>query len=254
MYSKVTHNIVEEHFHHPQLAAAAAGGNIKQSGAHPNMPLPKAPMASPIDQSLNFNSPLPYYVMTEPTMLFRMDSRTLWSKYMWGLLNYGIALNAGLGDVENIKLRLAKYAADLGDMISPYYGITAGNEFTVRLTDIINNGAAIVQAVKAGQPIDQLVASWQIPVNDLCKFLHELNPNNWPQALLNDTFTALTTFWVHSIQARARNDVIADNLAVDQLSKLVITGVVNSSPTHKATSLADIFSRGIIAQFPGLFS
>ena len=252
MYSRVSHNIVEEHFAHPSMAhSMPAPHHPSMAPRHPHNP---SAMMGTVDGSLTFDSPLPYYVLTEPTMLFRMDSRTLWSKYAWGLLNYGIALNAGLSDAADVQARMTGYANDLGDFITPYYGLSAGKEFAQRLADIAAIGIQIVQAVKAAQPVDALQASWQDPINSLAMFLNTLNPNNWPMSLLNDMLTNLVTFWADEIQARARGDSASVAAAINHISRLVITGITNSSPTHKASSLADVFSRGVIAQFPALFA
>jgi len=248
MYSKITHNIVEEHFAHnphqgPQHHAKQT--NIFGSGGLATLQQ---------DGSLRFSDPLPYYVLTEGTMLFRMDSRTLWSKYAWGLLNYSIALNSGLSDTPDVLNRLHNSAIALGDFITAYYGITAGTSFGVKLIDIADTGTDVVKAVKNNQPLDAMQARWQTQIQDISVFLNSLNPNNWPTSLFVDMFTNLVTFWTQSIQARAAGNHVSTDLAISNISKLVITGVTNSSPTHKASSLADVFSRGIIAQFPELFA
>jgi hypothetical protein len=240
MYSRVQHNITEEHFAHPDHARAAMANPHDALGA--------------ADGSLRYDSPLPYFVLTEATMLFRMDSRTLWSKYAWGLLNYGIALMNNLSDASQVQARMTQYASDLGDFIAPYYGLTASGELTRLLTDIAAIGISMIQAVKAGQPVDVLMASTQAPIEALSRYLNSINPNNWPQPLLNDMLTNLITFWSYEIQGRARGDALAVSSAISNISKLVITGITNSSPTHKASSLADVFSRGVIAQFPTIFS
>jgi hypothetical protein len=247
MYSKITHNVVEEHFAHPSPNPHnphAGQTHVGGTGMLSTLP----------DGSLRFNDPLPYYVLSEATMLFRMDSRTLWSKYAWGLLNYSIALNTKLPDVGDVLNRLISYATNLGDFISPYYGITAGTSFGQKLTAIANTGTQVSQAILANAPLTTLQAQWQAQIQDLTLFLNTLNPNNWPQSLLTDMFTNMVTFWSQSMAARAAGDSAATDLAISNLSKLVITGVTNSSPTHKASSLADVFSRGMIAQFPELFA
>lgn len=231
MYKTVTHNIVEEHYGHPQQALEFVGYGAVQ----------------PMD-------PLPMYAMTEGTMVFRMDSRSLWAKYAWGLLNYGISMNAGLPVMEQVEARMFKNARALGDFITPYYGITAGNRLSDLLSNIGQVGIDLVKATKEGEDIAKLNAMWTDLIATLAGFMVELNPSYWPDILITEYFTNLVGFWVAEIQARASNDAAADEAAIDSLNKLVVMGIANSVPTHKASSLADIFSRGIIAQFPSLFA
>ena len=222
MYKTVTHNVVEEHYDHPSMSQE--------------------------------NALLPMYVMNEDTMMFRMDSRSLWAKYAWGLLNYGISMTADLPVKEQVEARMFKNARALGDFITPYYGISAGSRFSDILSAIGQTGIDAVKATLENETLDKLNAMWTDQIDILAKFLVELNPGNWPETLTTDYFGNIVGFWVDEIQARANKDSVADENAIDNLNKTVVVGVRNSVPTHKSSSWADIFSRGIIAQFPTLFA
>ena len=67
MYKVISHNIKEEHFEHPAT-------------------LPRDML--PTTMQIPTDGELPQYVMTETTMLFRMDARTAWMKWVFGLMNY----------------------------------------------------------------------------------------------------------------------------------------------------------------------
>lgn len=228
MYKTVTHNIVEEHYAHPTMMSEGGGYGMME--------------------------PLPQYAMTEATMMFRMDARSIWAKYAWGLLNYGISMNAGLPVMEQVEARMFKNARALGDFITPYYGITAGNRLSDLLSSIGQVGIDVVKAVKEGESLDKLKAMWGDLIATLAAFLVELNPTNWPEVLITEYFSNMVGYWIDEIVARKANDKIGDEEAIEALNKLVVLGIRNSVPTHKASSLADIFSRGVIAQFPSMFA
>lgn len=225
MYKKITHEIVEEHFHkHPTMA----------------------------DGEVQPGQSLPYSVMNEATLVFRMDSRTLWAKYAWNLLNYSISMNSGLPGTSQVESRLMRTAAALGDFIVPYYGITAGNDLKKVLSEIAKVGTELVDAVKDKRSTDQFQDIWSKLVSELATFLHELNPTQWPLLLVEEQFTMLTKAWTKAIISRYDEEWIENTDAIETLDKLVVTGI----PDHVNqgyNSIADVFSRGIIAQYPSLF-
>ena len=65
--------------------------------------------------------------------------------------------------------------------------------------------------------------------------------------------TDVVKTWVDLLKARAMMDIVADEIAIDHLDKIVITGLPDHI-RHGFSSLADIFSGGIIAQFPQMFA
>lgn len=221
MYKTVTHNIVEEHYANPEMTSSSG---------------------------------LPMYTMNEDTMMFRMDSRSLWAKFAWGLLNYGISMSANLPEKERVEARVSKNAQALGDFITPYYGMSAGVRLSGLLSAIGQVGIDVVKATKEGEKLEKLKLMWVDQIDSLAKFLVDLNPGNWPETLTKDYFSNLVTFWVDEITARAAKNGIADEIAIDNINKLIVLGVRNSVPTHKTSSWSDIFSRGIVAQYPTLFS
>ena len=253
MYKKITHNIVEEHFDHP-IAAVIKNSAYRNSSVKSGMnEYDSDEYGTTIpDESLGLHDPLPWNVYNDRTMLFRMDSRTAWMKWAFALLNYSISLNGNLPGTDAVKARLNKNAIALGDFLVPYYGLTAGQLLATRLIAINDIGMHYVNALKNGEPTDDIVKSWEPLVADIAKLFNELNPNNWPESLISDMFSDLVKGWQAQLTARAIGDIVGDELSIDYMNKLVITGV---SDHQKAgfSSIADTFSRGIIAQFPGQF-
>jgi hypothetical protein len=228
MYKKITHEIVEEHFHQrPTL------GELAPMEVLPGQDLPIA-------------------VMNEATLVFRMDSRSLWAKFAWSLLNYSISMNAGLPGTPQVESRLLKTASALGNFIVPYYGITAGNELGDKLAAIAKVGTQVVDAVKDQRGLDKFEYIWAELIEDLAEYLNELNPSQWPELLLKEMLTNMVNTWVKAIIARYNEEWNDNDEALDNLDKLVVTGIANHVNVGYS-SIADIFSRGIIAQYPNLF-
>lgn len=228
MYSKITHEIVEEYFD--------AIGN--------------KPMLMPTE--IQPGQELPLAVMNESTLVFRMDSRSLWAKYAWSLLNYSISMNAELPGTAQVESRLLRVASALGDFITPYYGITAGQTLGDKLAAIAKVGTQFVSAVKDNRDLSEFQNIWNSLIEDLAEFMHSLNPTQWPKVLLVEMFTNMVTTWARAIQARHKQDWNENEEAIDDLNTLVVTGIANHI-NKGYSSIADVFSRGIIAQYPSLF-
>jgi hypothetical protein len=236
MYKKINHHIVEEHFDHP----AVLPPHIKEKLADLGL------------VGLGPTDELPYAVMNESTLVFRMDSRSAWAKYAWSLLNYSISMNAQLPGTAQVETRLLRAATALGDFIIPYYGITAGNALGDKLAAIAKVGAEVVDAVRDERSLDEFQTIWADLIEDLAVFLNELNPSNWPKVLITELFTNLVTTWSDAIRARYNEEWDDNEMALDNLNKLVVTGIADHA-NMGFSSIADVFSRGIIAQYPSLF-
>ena len=230
MYKKITHDIIEEHYDHPM----ALSDNIKPT----------------LIQSSTLNSPLPPAVMTEQTMTFRMDSRTLWTRYALGMVNYSVSDMGNLSSTNNIKNSMARNAAGVGTFFTPYYGYTTGSKIGDYLNALCINGTKVVSVIKSGKTdIAVYLDIWDKQCRSLAEYFNKINPNNYPTDLLAEMFVNLTKFWADDFIARYNEDFAADAVALDNILKVGVTGV----PDHARagySSIADILSRGIIAQFP----
>jgi hypothetical protein len=233
MYKKISHNIVEEHFEHPTI-------------------LPAGMRDKPASISLETNglAPLPSIVINERTLIFRMDSRTLWTRYALGMINFSVSDFGNMPSTPAVEKNLSRNAAAVGDYFIPYYGITAGTRIGVLLGVLLVTGTRVVETIKNKKTdISVYVDIWRRQVNDLAEYLNELNPNHYPRVLLVEMLVNLTGFWAEDFQARFNNDFATDAIALDNILKVAVSGIPNH--TNKGySSLADILSRGIISQFP----
>ena len=208
--------------------------------------------SSPVPRVSLSSTELPIVVINEKSMIFRMDSRTLWTKYALGLVNYAVSSVANLSTTPSVEERLTKSASMLGDYFIPYYGIRAGSEISRLLTAIFENGVDVVEAIKKKEDIVPLQIKWSEQTKELAELFNKLNPGQYPVSLIQEMLEALTKLWTDNIKARFTNNIILNAESIDGINKLVITGIANH--VNKGyQSLADVLSRGVIAQYPLLF-
>lgn len=236
MYKKISHNIVEEHFDHPAV-------------------LPAGMIDKPVSMAMTPDglAPLPSVVLNERTLIFRMDSRTLWTRYALGMINFSVSDFGNMPSTPNVEKNLSRNAAAVGDFFIPYYGITAGTKIGNLLSILLLNGTRVVETIKNKQTdIAVYKGIWSRQIDDLATYLNELNPGQYPKVLLVEMFTNLTNFWTEDFIARSTDDFAADAVALDNILKVAVSGIPNHA-NKGYSSLADILSRGIVAQFPLLF-
>jgi hypothetical protein len=194
--------------------------------------------------------PLPPQVINERTLIFRMDSRTLWTRYALGMINFSVSDFGNLPSTNNVQNNLSRNAAAVGSYFIPYYGITAGTKISGLLDVLLKNGVKVVDAIKNNTTDTQVYTNiWAQETRSLAQYLNELNPSQYPTDLINEMLTNLTKFWVADFEARYAEDFAADAVALDNILKVAVSGI----PDHANkgySSIADILSRGIIAQFP----
>jgi hypothetical protein len=235
MYKTITHKTTEEHYIDGKLV----------------MPMPM-PMPEPEPMPM-ISEALPTVVINEQTMLFRMDNRTLWTRYSLGMINFSVASFGRLASAEVVAGNLKKSAAACGEYFTPYYGLTATRKISSLFSVIAINGERIVDSLQAGRDIAAFETIWDKQIDELAKYLNELNPQYWPKDTLVDMFINLTGFWVDDFRARLAKDFVADSIALDNILKVAVSGIPNHTKKGFA-SIADLISKGIILQSPLAFT
>lgn len=238
MYKKIVHNIVEEHYHHPEILPKQIKSGIGLDVVPPGSVSP------------GVLPPLPNVVINERTLIFRMDSRTLWTRYALGMVNYSVSEFGGLASTDKVEANLARNGAAVGNFFIPYYGITAGTKIGTLLAVICKNGTKVVQAIKKGsKDLSIFKEIWSKECRSLAEYFNELNPTQYPTDLITEMLINLTGFWTEDFIARKNEEFADDQIALDNILKVAVIGI----PDHANkgySSLADILSRGIISQFP----
>ena len=191
---------------------------------------------------------LPTVVINEKTMNFRMDNRTLWTRYSLGMINFSVALYSNM-DFQNVSENLKRAAVACGNYFTPYYGINAARKVGSLLSVIAFNGERVAEAVRNNKDITAYETIWDKQIDELATYLNELNPEHWPKDTLAEMFINLTALWVDDFKARIAKDFVADSVALDNIVKVAVSGIPNHVQKGY-TSIADAISRGIIAQSP----
>ena len=186
-------------------------------------------------------------VLSEKSTLFRMDSRTLWSRFGWSPLNYSIALNNNIEGLLEVENRAYKHATRIGNFVVPYYGAEVGKTLGDALIEFARIAINVMIDLKEGIPLDGTKTKWDQSIENIATFLSTINPEYWPKEPVKSYFDALANFWIDSINARQAKDFAADSAAMDGIEKLVTLG------SSDLVSLADVFSTGVIAQHPEKF-
>lgn len=213
------------------------------------MPTPAPEPMPELKSKIYGLDPLPTVVINEKTMVFRMDSRTLWTRYALGMINYSVSSFGNLGSTPSVEKNLAKSASAIGDFFIPYYGIKAGTKIGSLLVVIANNGTKVVEAIKAKKDTIPYNVIWSKQVDEMASYLNELNPSQYPIDLLTDQLSSLVKLWEEDFVARYEGNFINDSIALDAILKVAVSGIPNH--VNKGySSIADILSRGIIAQYP----
>jgi hypothetical protein len=165
------------------------------------------------------------------------------------MINYSVSSFGNLTSTPSVEKNLAKSAAVIGDFFIPYYGIKAGNKIGSLLIVISNNGTKVVEAIKNKRDIVAYEVIWGKQIDELASYLNELNPSQYPVDLLTEQFSTLVNLWSQDFKARYDEDFITDSIALDSILKIAVSGIPNHI-NKGYSSIADILSRGIIAQYP----
>lgn len=221
MYKKITHNIVEEHYSHPMA------GEIK------NM-VEGAQVAPGID--------------TEPAFKIRMEAKQYLSDFAWRLRSYIINALDGGAELTVIEEYLNKTLAEIGKIISVFYGAEASAKAAQHLTGIMTGVFEAAKAAKANQPLVISKAKVTTHIAELAKLLGSANPMAWPETAVAELLTRAANAIVAQIEARQKRDWAADQAAADLANEILVTGRVGSP------SFADVFARGLTRKMTQKFS
>lgn len=169
--------------------------------------------------------------------------RSLWEQHMewtYATIAAFAANSKGLNDTLN---RLLQDQVDIGNAIKPYYGEAAGQQLTSLLKTHILDFVPILKAAKAGdqralKPAETAVYANAKQIGD---FLAKANPKNWPQSTMEQMMKT------HIDQTLAYGTAQLQGNYADSIK------VYGQAENHMLM-MADVLSKGIIAQFPGRFA
>lgn len=224
MYKKITHQITEEHFDHPMAM------NVKAA------------------LDCGVTPPPPMAMDSASTMKLKSDARKYFGDYLWRVRSFIVSYIDGPGeDLATIESQLLKDIENISSLVKPHYGAAAATKFDLLLKDISLALVDVVKAVKAGADTTALQAKCVALIDELAQFLSKANPQFWPASAVNSILDQAAAAWVAQARARVKKDWPADIAASDLAHSVILAGQ-GSTP-----GFADIFSSGIIGQFPDHF-
>ena len=172
----------------------------------------------------------------------RNKMRKLWADHIVWTRQFIVSAIAELPDTDTAAGRLLSNQDHIGNAIKPYYGNAAGDQLSTLLRDHILIAADLVGAAKAGDSkgVEDASARWDANAQEIADFLNAANPANWPRREMRSMMAGHLEWTLAEASARLNGDWSADIAAYDRIHRDIL-------------HMADMLSRGIIAQFPGRF-
>lgn len=226
MYKKITHNIVEEHFDHPVAVEMRSKMNY--------MPQKNSRLTMMNDQAM---------------LQIKLDSRTLFGNFANSVRSLIVSIMDNGLDQKVITDQLFNDIYMLGKVVGNFYGEDAEKQFDDCLKAISLTLADLVSAVKFGKSTTDLKSKLETQIMELAKLLDSANPEFWPEATVISIISKVAEQWLIQAAAREKKDFAADLESSKLVNAIMVTGSPNGVP-----SFADIFSNGVIQQFPRQFT
>jgi hypothetical protein len=216
MYKKITHNIVEEHYDHP--LAMEIKSTMEQTRTGPGI---KPTASSAAEQ-------------------FRTQATAAWTTLGWRLRNLIESVWHDGGDVGTINDQISKDIKNISNGLNPYFTSGILGNFEIGLETLVTDLANEIKAIKSGKDTRDLELRTTAAIANLAEYLESINPKYWPKAAVVDIFTNLKNLYLDQVKFKLKKDWPSD---IESLDKAI----------SALTRFADIFSSGIIKEFPGKF-
>jgi hypothetical protein len=171
---------------------------------------------------------------------FRTQATAMWTTLGWRLRNLIESIWHDGGDVGAINDQLSKDIKNIRNGLAPYFSDGSLGNFEIGLQTLVTDLANEIKAGKSGKDIRDLESKTTTAIANLAEYLESVNPKYWPKAAVVDIFTNLKNLYLDQVKFKLKRDWPAD---IDALNKAI----------SALTRFADIFSSGIIKEFPGKF-
>ncbi len=172
----------------------------------------------------------------------KWEYRRLWIDHIMWSRNYIITLFQNSPDLKQATQRIIRNVQEIGNSISPYYGKAASNQFTKLLAVHLNIAVKLLDSLKKGEStnIQKYETEWHKNADEIIRFLGNLNPA-WKRKELKGEFYMHLKMMSDIAYARKEKKWEEEIRLMDKSMDHII-------------HLADIFSQGIIQQFPERFN
>ena len=220
MYKKITHNIVEEHYDHPLAMEMKSTIEMTRTGPGIKSTVGLAGLSTGEQ--------------------FRTQATAMWTTLGWRLRNLIESIWHDGGEVGAINDQLSKDIKNIRNGVAPYFSDGSLGNFEIGLQTLVTDLTNEIKAGKSGKDIRDLESKTTTAIANLAEYLESVNPKYWPKAAVVDIFTNLKNLYLDQVKFKLKRDWPAD---IDALNKAI----------SALTRFADIFSSGIIKEFPGKF-
>ena len=171
---------------------------------------------------------------------FRTQANSAWTTLGWRLRNLVESVWHDGGDIGAIGDQISKDIKNIRNGLTPFLSSGSLGNFEIGLETLVTDLANEIKAVKSGKDIRDLESKTTTAIANLAEYLESVNPKYWPKAAVVDIFTSLKNLYLDQVKFKLKRDWPAD---IDALNKSI--AVLNQ--------FADIFSSGIIKEFPNKF-
>jgi len=231
MYKKITHNIVEEHYDHPNMAAAAIQcGNTMVRGQNIS-----AGAFSNVEYSPS-------------AVTLRMMSKDYFSNYLTYLRNYIVnKISGDAAATADAKKLIDQHQVKLLPLVNPFFAVAdsqkIGTEFSALTTRLIT----VIDSLVENKDVSTAQTELRNQINALADTMHSLAPIQWPKESMVDLLTAFTRAIVDQTQARMGKNWPMDSESLRRASDYLISGIFPN------LGLSEVLSQGIISLRPARF-
>jgi len=228
MYSKITHNIVEEHFGHPMA------GDLKKT-VDKKLNLKTTPGTKTKSKGFYLINDNECYGLDQ----FEKHSINAWSTLANRISSVITSISSGSSDVADTTTQLIGDIGTIAKLIAPIATDAQVTQFTNLLTTVGTSLLAVVTATIDKKDTATSAQALKDSIAALATFLHSLNPA-WPVDAVTSILTKVTGYYVAQAQYRSSRNWVDSLKSADAAYKILAVSQEDGSP-----SFADIFAMGI---------
>jgi hypothetical protein len=209
-------------------------------GGYNQMHMPQSPMYIP-QNPIYMDPPNPYKKINKNVLNLNNEIRKLWKEHsIWTKLLI-MSIANGSPDVQLVSQRLLKNPDDFGKLFMTLYGPTVAEKFKELLSQHLLIAADLVNAAKKKDTtsVNLIEKKWFKNADDIADFLSRINPY-WNREDIRKMF------YEHLNLVKSEAVALLSNKYEDSIS-------IFDKIEDQALKMADIFTEGILRQFPNKF-
>lgn len=179
--------------------------------------------------------------ITEKEAALRNHFRKLWEQHVeWTRMTI-ISMAENLQDVDLVTKRLLRNPSDMGAVIKKFYGDAISSKFVNLFREHLVLAAQLVKAAKEGdtKTAEKAEKRWFANADEIAIFLNSINPY-WSKEALRDMLYTHLRLTKSEAVSRLTKDYASDIATYEKIEE-------------QALEMADMFTDGIVKQFPSLF-